>query len=153
MKGFIAAALAVVPRAVEADLQAPLWLGLTCDEEVGALGAGPLADALLAQLNPPAWAVVGEATGMQVVRAHKGVRVLRTTVVGRDAHSSQPGLGASAVMGAARVVTRIEEVADALREGALQDDRFDPPHTTMNVGLVHGGTALNIIPRTCEVTW
>lgn len=153
MKGFIASALALVPHLVQADLQAPVWIGLTYDEEVGCLGAAPLADALLRDPVRPAVGVIGEATEMAVVQAHKGVRVLRTVVSGKAAHSSLPDRGASAIMVAARVVTRVEEVARDLQANGVRADGFDPPTTTMNVGTISGGTALNIIPASCELVW
>jgi acetylornithine deacetylase len=84
------------------------------------------------------------------VRAGKGYCLAEVTLRGREAHSAYPHLGASAVMRAARLVTRVERVAEDLKAHA--HEAFDPPHTTVNVGLIHGGTAKNIIPGECRFT-
>jgi acetylornithine deacetylase len=153
MKGFIASVLAMVPDMVEADLQSPVFIGLTYDEEVGCLGATPVVEALLDEAVRPAWGIVGEATGMAVVRTHKGVSVMRTVVQGKAAHSSDPDHGASAIVAAARIVCCIEDTAARLRAEGMRVDCFDPPYTTMNIGTIAGGTALNIIPDNCELIW
>jgi acetylornithine deacetylase len=84
------------------------------------------------------------------MRAGKGYCLAEVTVTGREAHSAYPGLGTSAVFGAARLVARIEGIAQLLR--SEEHPAFDPTHTTLNVGLIHGGTAKNVIPGECRFT-
>ena len=36
---------------------------------------------------------------------------------------------------------------------ADRDLRFDPPHSTVQATVIHGGTAVNILAREAEVTW
>jgi acetylornithine deacetylase len=146
-KGFIAAALAALEEIDIERLARPLALVLTADEEVGCLGAKRLADAKPFRARH---AVVGEPTSLQPMRAGKGYCIAEVTVRGREGHSAYPHLGASAIMRAARLVTRIETVAEELK--ALPHEAFDPPHTTVNVGLIRGGTAKNIIAGECRFT-
>jgi len=146
-KGFIAAALAAIRQTDLARLRRPVALVLTADEEIGCLGAKRLSDARA--LRPRA-AIVGEPTGLQPVRAGKGYCLAEVTLRGREAHSAYPHLGASAVTRAARLVTRVERISEELKGHA--HEAFDPPHTTVNVGLIHGGTAKNIIPGECRFT-
>ncbi|HUR47945.1 MAG TPA: acetylornithine deacetylase [Acidimicrobiales bacterium] len=153
MKGFIASALAVVPALAGRPLQRPVTLALTYDEEVGCRGAPSLAEALHADGPAPALVITGEPTRMSVVRSHKGIRVLRTTVIGREGHSSRPDQSASAIMAAARIVGFIEDVAAQLVSHGVSVPGFAPRHTTMNVGTISGGTALNIVPRSCDFVW
>lgn len=153
MKGFIASALAAVPDLTARSLRRPVTLALTYDEEVGCLGAPGLADALSADGPPPAVVITGEPTQLSVVRSHKGIRVLRTTVTGREGHSSRPDQTASAVMAAARIVGFIEQLAAELASDGLSVAGFVPRHTTMNVGTIVGGSALNIVPRSCVFVW
>src|SRR5260370_35923441 len=84
------------------------------------------------------------------MRAGKGYCVAEITVRGREAHSAYPQIGASAIFRAARLIGRIEQIAAELK----QDQRagFDPPYTTLNVGLIEGGTAKNIIAGECRFT-
>lgn len=152
MKGFIAVVLAAVPRMLAADLQRPILLAFSHDEEVGTVGAPALVARLLDTQPRPAAVLVGEPTELQVVTAHKGVRSIRTVVEGRDGHSSQPERAANAVAAAARIAAIIDEVAREHRAAAA-DPRFDPPYTTFNLATITGGQAINIVPRRCELTW
>jgi acetylornithine deacetylase len=151
MKGFIASVLAASSTFQAAKLVRPIMVALTHDEEVGCLGAPALATALLDRPAPAA-VITGEPTEMRVVRAHKGIRVMRTTVAGRAAHSSRPDQAASAVSATARIVSFIDELAAALIS-RTRDDEFTPPYTTMNVGTISGGTAVNIVPSDCTMSW
>lgn len=146
-KGFIAAALAALAETDIERLARPLALVLTADEEVGCLGAKRLAETKPLRARA---AVVGEPTSLRPMRAGKGYCLAEVTVRGREGHSAYPHLGASAIMRAARLVNRIEAVAEELKE--LAHEAFDPPHTTLNVGLIRGGTAKNIIAGECRFT-
>jgi acetylornithine deacetylase len=152
MKGFIAVALALAGEAAGAELARPLFLALSYDEEVGAIGAGPLVDELVRSHPRPGVCLVGEPTSMRLVGAHKGVRSFRTVIEGRDGHSSKPQLAANALAGAARLATFIDDLAAEHRHAAA-DPRFDPPYTTFNLATLDSGQAINIVPRHAELTW
>jgi acetylornithine deacetylase len=146
-KGFIAAALNAVAITDLSKLAKPLALIFTADEEVGLLGAKRLAAA-----NPltARYSIVGEPTSLQPIRAGKGYCLAEIVVRGREGHSAYPALGASAIFRAARLTTRIEKLAGELEREQHQD--FDPPFTTVNIGLMRGGTAKNVIPGECRMT-
>ncbi len=146
-KGFIAAALAALLKTDFARIKKPLALVLTADEEIGCLGAKRLAEARALRVRN---AIVGEPTSLQPIRAGKGYCLAELSFRGREAHSAYPALGASAIMRAARLVTRIERIAEELQRDTHK--AFDPPHTTVNVGLIQGGTAKNIIAGACRFT-
>jgi acetylornithine deacetylase len=94
---------------------------------------------------------MGEPTSLHPVLGGKGYALATITVYGKEAHSAFPSEGRSAIYDAARVVTGIERIAQELeREGG--DPSFDPPFTTLNVGLVQGGTAKNIVAGECRLT-
>ncbi|PRY72209.1 acetylornithine deacetylase [Halomonas ventosae] len=153
MKGFIACALAEVPRWVEQALATPIWLAFSYDEEVGCIGAPRMIERLLADHPRPAAVIVGEPTMMHPVVAHKGATNLRTTVTGRAAHSSQVNQGVSAIHVAARLVTRIEDVMAELRAEGRVDEAFNVVHSSLHVGKIAGGTAINIMARECSFEW
>lgn len=146
-KGFIAAALAAVEGVGLARLGRPLALVFTADEEVGCLGAKQLVEARALRAR---YGIVGEPTSLQPMRAGKGYCLAEITVRGREGHSAYPALGASAIFRAARLIARIEQIAEALK--AEEHAAFDPPYTTLNVGLVNGGTAKNILAGQCRFT-
>jgi acetylornithine deacetylase len=146
-KGFIAAALVAIEETDVRRLARPLAFVLTADEEVGCLGAKRLAEAKPFTARA---AVVGEPTSLRPMRAGKGYCLADVTVRGREGHSAYPHLGASAITRAARLVGRIEKIAEELRRDA--HEAFDPPHTTVNVGVIKGGTAKNVIAGRCDFT-
>ena len=152
MKGFIAAVLAQVPAALEAGLQRPLHIAISYDEEIGCFGARPLIDDMLASGEVPAAVIVGEPTEMRLVTGHKGICVYRTEVTGREAHSAETHRAASAIFGAGRLIGYLDDLAESRRRGPPAEG-FVPPYTTVNVGMIEGGTAHNIVPRSCRFTW
>ncbi|MCE9682769.1 acetylornithine deacetylase [Halomonas alkalisoli] len=153
MKGFIACALAEVPNWVRQDLARPIYLAFSYDEEVGCIGAPRMIERLMADHPRPAAVIVGEPTLMQPVVAHKGATNLRTTVTGRASHSSQVDQGVSAIHVAARLVTRIEDVMAELRAEGRIDEAFNVAHSSLHVGKIAGGTAINIMARECTFEW
>ena len=146
-KGFIAAALTAVEQFDLRKLRRPLAVVLTADEEIGCLGAKHLADAGALRAR---YAVVGEPTSLRPMRAGKGYCLAEVVVAGREGHSAYPALGASAIFRAARLISRVEAVAEALK--AHKHEAFAPPYTTINVGVIAGGTAKNIIAGECRFT-
>jgi acetylornithine deacetylase len=153
MKGFIACALAMVPEWVENPPPCPIHFAFSYDEEVGCLAAAPLSAHLNALGISPALVLIGEPTSMRVVDAHKGIRSFETTVSGLEAHSSNTHLGVNAVQIAAELIHKLTSIAARFRELGDDSGRFDPPFTTVHVGVIHGGTARNIIPRECKFLW
>ncbi len=146
-KGFIAAALAAAEGADLSRLSRPLALVFTADEEVGCLGAKRLAQARPIRAR---YSVVGEPTSLRPMRAGKGYCLAELVLRGREGHSAYPALGASAIFRAARLVSRIERIGEELQ--ADSRPLFEPPYTTLNVGLIRGGTAKNIIAGECRFT-
>lgn len=146
-KGFIAAAFTAIEACEMGKLRRPLALVLTADEEVGCLGAKHLAEIRAISAR---YSIVGEPTSLQPVRAGKGYCLAEIIVRGREGHSAYPELGASAIFRAARVVRHLEKIAQALKADGREE--FDPPYTTLNVGLIKGGTAKNIIAGECRLT-
>jgi acetylornithine deacetylase len=153
MKGFIACALAQLPNWVRLELTRPIFLAFSYDEEVGCLGAPRMIERLLADHPRPAAVIVGEPTMMHPVVAHKGATNLRTTVTGRASHSSQVEQGVSAIHVAARLVTRLEDIMGDLRAEGRVDEAFNVVHSSLHVGRIQGGTAINIMARECSFDW
>ena len=153
MKGFIACALAELPEWLKRGLDKPIYLALSYDEEVGCIGAPRMIERLMADHPRPAAVIVGEPTLMQPVVAHKGATNLRTTVTGRASHSSQIDQGVSAIHVAARLVTKIEDVMSELRAEGRVDEAFNVAHSSLHVGKIAGGTAINIMARECTFEW
>jgi len=152
MKGFSAVFLARLSALNLAAMQKPLYLALSYDEEIGCLGIDRMVDDALAHFERPDFAIIGEPTTMQIVRAHKSINVFRTVVTGQAAHSSQPHRGAGAILAAARIIEHLDSIGRERRAQA-GDSGCEPPWTTVQVGRIEGGTAVNILPAHCEFLW
>ncbi len=153
MKGFIALALALVPEMVRRGLAVPVHLAFTHDEETGCFGAPALIRELPQGTTRPVMAIIGEPTSMQVANRQKGCSFFRTRVTGLDGHSSAPERGANAILAATHIIGEIERLAATARRRAKPESGFDPPHTTLSIGTIKGGSAVNIIARDCSFEW
>jgi acetylornithine deacetylase len=149
MKGFIALALAAAPEIKRADPKKPVHLAFTYDEEIGCLGAPSLIDVIRRELPRPALVVVGEPTDMEAVSGHKGIATFHVTVTGREAHSSQTQQGVSANMAAVKLMADLVALSERLEREADPASPFTPKAPTLTIGVIHGGTAHNILAREC----
>lgn len=153
MKSFLAVALAHLPAFLKDGPKIPVHFALSYDEEVGCLGVRPMIDSIIRTLPKPQVVIVGEPSSMKVVNAHKGIQSYHTTVTGLEYHSSQTHLGVSAIQHASELISFLMQLAAEMRERGDPSGRFSPPYTTINIGTIKGGTALNIIPKTCSFLW
>ncbi|HET8997389.1 MAG TPA: acetylornithine deacetylase [Acetobacteraceae bacterium] len=150
MKGFVASCLAAVPDFLARKPVKPLHLFISYNEEVDFQGAIRLIEDLDESGLKPALCVVGEPSGMKPILAHKGKLDVRVKVRGLPGHSSVPAKGVNAVQAAAEAIAWVAAEARRLEKEGPFEDGFDPPHTTIHVGTVQGGSILNIIPEHAE---
>ena len=153
MKGFIAVCLAEVPNFLRAGLTSPIHFAFSCDEEVGCKGVRPLIAHMRDNLPKPRAVIVGEPTSMKVVNAHKSAVTFATEVTGHEAHSSLTHHGVNAILVAGELLSEIGRIREDLIAAGDPTQRFDPPYSTVHVGVIEGGTAKNIIPRRCAFQW
>ena len=153
MKGYVACILAIAPRLHAAKLRTPVHLALSYDEEVGCYGVQGIVQHMQAQGLRPAAALIGEPSRMGVVNGHKGSCGMLTRVEGLSCHSSRTDLGVNAVFYATDLIGMIRRRAEALAAAPDSVGVFDPPYTTVSVGVVRGGTARNAIPGDCRIEW
>ncbi len=151
MKGFVACALRAMVMAARQPLKVPLHLALSYDEEVGCLGVRSLVG-MLAEMPVKPWlCLVGEPTGMQVATGHKGKLAARATCCGREGHSALAPLALNALHLGCDFVGVLRDEQDRLAREGARDTDYDIPYTTVHVGKMSGGVALNIVPNRCEI--
>jgi acetylornithine deacetylase len=150
MKSFIAVVLALLPKITKQNLRVPIHLAFSYDEEVGCRGARRLVSAIGHRPDRPRLCVVGEPTMMQPVTGHKGKRSFRCQVHGFECHSALTHLGVNAIEAAAEMVAELKAMARRKRDFGPFDPDYTPPYTTIQTGVIHGGTALNIVPKECS---
>ncbi|MCK9515209.1 MAG: acetylornithine deacetylase [Ottowia sp.] len=150
MKGYIGAALSLLPDMLAAGLRKPIHFALSYDEEVGCLGAPVMLADLVERGVRPDGCIVGEPSSMRPIMAHKGVHIWRCKVHGRAAHSSLAPQGVNAIEYAARIIAHIRAEADAMQAAGPADPAFDVPFSTAQVCLIQGGIAVNTVPAFCQ---
>lgn len=152
MKGFLALALAAVPLALTAGVKRPLQIAISYDEEVGCTGAPPMIARMVEVLPRASAVVVGEPSRMRLVNGHKGGTGFAVHVKGFEVHSSLLPTGVSAIMEAARLVGWVNDRNSEIMAEEPSDMAalFHPPHTTLHVGRIEGGTAHNITAADCR---
>lgn len=145
VKAYLACLLAVVSHSDSREFRNGLRIVLTADEEIGCVGAARL---VTAGVLRPRRVVIGEPTQLHPARAGKGYCLAEIVVHGREAHSAHPEQGVSAIFRAARLITALEEFSQRL--ASEQNGFFHPAFTTLNVGIIEGGTAKNVVPGSCR---
>jgi acetylornithine deacetylase len=124
---------------------------LTRDEEIGTRGARAFAESYDAGAALPRSAIIGEPTGLEVVRSHKGHLGLELLVSGRSAHSGYPHLGINAIELAGRAIAALGDLTRALADERSEHSALFPevPFVPLNIGTIHGGAATNVVPDRC----
>ena len=150
MKGYLASVLAAVPVFLASPLKRPVHLAFSYDEEVGCLGVRGLLEVLPQRIPAPALCLIGEPTELKPVLGHKGKLAMRCHVRGAACHSAYAPYGVNAIEQAARLIGRLGDIGATLARPSLHDKRFDPAFSTVQVGVIQGGTALNIVPADCR---
>ncbi|MBX8476637.1 acetylornithine deacetylase [Pseudomonas cichorii] len=151
MKGFIALAIDAMLDAADMTLSRPLQLALSHDEEIGCVGVRRLLDVLhLAPLRP-FLCVVGEPTLMQFAIGHKGKSSYRTYCRGQEAHSSLAPRAVNAIHLASDFIAELRKSQTLVEQQGARDEGYDIPYSTVHIGRIDGGKALNIVPNLCTL--
>ncbi len=153
MKGFLACAVITMLKASKIELKRALHLCISYDEEIGCIGVRGILDQLASTILSPIMCVIGEPTMMQLALAHKGKTVFRAQCCGEEGHSALAPNYVNAIHVASKLVESLQNVQQYLREQGQQDTGYDIPYTTVHVGKIAGGTALNIVPNACVVDY
>jgi acetylornithine deacetylase len=155
MKGPDACMMAAAARFKLADLQRPVYIVLTADEEIGYGGAtSVVARSELFQEMKSGRGIIGEPTMLDVVHGHKGAIGFIATATGRAAHSST-GRGVNANLAIIPLLVELKKIHDELRtDPRWHNAEFDPPYVGFNIGVNDGNTAVNITaPRSVATAY
>ncbi len=147
MKGFFAAALHAIARFEPGQLRQPITLLGTADEESTMDGARALAEK---GERLGRYAIIGEPTGLQPIRKHKGVFYVQVVVGGKAGHASNPALGVNAIEGLQRVLAALQSWRDTIGQ-RHRDEDFEVPGPTLNFGRISGGDSPNRICDECTL--
>ena len=153
MKGFCASAIRIMCEASKKKLNTPLHLALSFDEEIGCIGVRSLIEMLKTSPVKPKMCIVGEPTLLAVASGHKGKIALQTTCKGIEGHSALAPLALNALHLGTDFVNIVREVQKEIINKGNEDNDYDVPYTTLHVGKMNGGVALNIVPNICTIDW
>lgn len=153
MKGFLACVLGAVPQFKAADLAKPIHIAFSYDEETGGYGMPVLLQHMAGKAFRPAVVIVGEPTEMKIITGHKGGYEMRTEVSGFEVHSCDPFKGVNAISAAMKLISKIEEIGARFAANPYPGSPYDPPFTTLNVGIIEGGAARNATAGWCNFDW
>ena len=153
MKGFLACVLGAVPSFKALDLERPIHIAFSFDEETGGFGMPVLLEDMAGKPFRPAVIVVGEPTEMKIVSGHKGGYEMRTEITGAEVHSCDPLKGVSAISYAVRLISKIEDMGREFAAAPYPGSPYDPPYATFNVGTIEGGAARNATAGWCSFDW
>jgi len=147
MKSFLALAIEAAGSFKDSDLERPLTILATADEESTMNGAK-----LIAQRDQRLgrYCVIGEPTKLIPVHQHKGMFMEAIRLVGQSGHSSDPRLGKNALEGMHAVMHGLVDFRTELEE-LHNNPTFDVPTPTLNLGHIHGGDNPNRICGQCEL--
>ena len=151
MKGFIASAISAAIDASKRDLKTPLHLAFSYDEEIGCVGVHSMIDMLADAPVRPAMCIIGEPTSLSVAVGHKGKTAMRATCIGREGHSALAPFAMNALHLGCDLASEIRDMQSDLAKNGERDSDYDVPYTTLHVGKINGGVALNIVPNLCVV--
>ena len=151
MKSFVACALNVASKASSMNLKTPLHFSFSYDEEIGCVGVRSLIEMLKNSPINPLFCIVGEPTSMQVMSGHKGKVNASVLIKGKEAHSALTTKGLNSIYLASEFIQGIQSIQTNLINNSTHDNDFEVPYTTLQVGKIEGGVAVNIVPSSSSL--
>jgi len=146
MKSFIACALHTAIKGSSMTLTTPLHFAFSYDEEIGCVGVRSLIDMLKTAPFKPLFCIVGEPTSMQVAAGHKGKLNASVKIKGKEAHSALAPNGLNSIYLATNLINEIQNIQSNIINNSQHDEDYEVPYTTLQVGKIEGGVAVNIVP-------
>ena len=148
MKGGIAAMLEAISNINLNKLKYGMKLYFTYDEENNFSG---IYDILASREKFPNIMIFGEPTNNKILNGSKGLLEYEVYFKGVKAHSSNPEKGKSAILNAVKFLSELEKFYEKEIK-IFVNKNYEIPYTTMNIGLIQGGSAKNSIPDNCYAT-
>jgi len=147
MKSGIAAILNAISELDLKRLKKGIKLYFTYDEEIGFSG---VYDIVRSNEEFPKVMLFGEPTNNEILVGSKGLLEYELNFKGVKSHSSNPEKGKSANMNAVKFLIELDEFyKQNIR--CYEDKNYEIPYTTMNVGIIKGGSAINSVAANCSV--
>lgn len=147
MKGGVAAMLDAVSQIDFSKLKYGIKLYFTYDEEIGFSGINELVNM---KCKFPELMIFGEPTNNAILVGSKGLLEYDINFIGKKVHSSTPEKGISANINAVKFLGELTQFYEENIK-PFKEESYEVPYTTMNIGIINGGSAVNSIPANCNV--
>lgn len=147
MKAGIAAMLTAISQLDFKGFRKGIKIYLTYDEEIGFSG---IKDVIEYEKIFPDTIIVGEPTNNEIIVGSKGLMEYEILFRGIKTHSSTPEKGKNAIMSSISFINELNEFYEKEIRNELNNN-FEIPYTTMNIGKIQGGSAINSVPDLCKV--
>jgi len=147
MKGGIAAFIDALDQVNIDKLKKGIMIIITYDEEIGFKGIKFIKD----RKDIPNNIIIGEPTNLDVIAFAKGCMEYKATIHGKSVHSSLMPKGDNAILKTFSFIKELNKLFKKLKKD--ENNKFDIPFTTMNIAIINGGNAINIVPDKCELTF
>lgn len=148
MKGGIAAMMDAISKINLDKIKKGIKLYFTYDEEIF---FGGIHDIIKINEKFPQIMIFGEPTNNQILVGSKGILEYEFEFFGIKAHSSNPEKGKSANMNAVKFLSELDSFYIENIKSFI-DKNYEIPYTTMNVGIINGGSANNSVSAKCKVS-
>lgn len=146
MKSGIAAIISAISQIDFSKSNKGIKLYFTYDEEVGFSG---IKDVIKYEIKFPEKIIIGEPTNNEIIVGSKGLMEYKISFKGIKTHSSTPEKGKNAIMSSISFINELNIFYES-KIKILLDSNFEIPYTTMNIGKINGGSAINSVPDSCE---
>ncbi|MBP3631178.1 MAG: M20/M25/M40 family metallo-hydrolase [Clostridia bacterium] len=121
----------------------PIIFVLTNDEETVMYGINRVVEFMKQNNISLKFAIIGEPSSCNFATSNMGFYEIETIVKGKACHSSNPQFGINSIYIMSKLITYIESLSkEYLSLG-----------TTINVGIINGGTMCNIVAEKCSIRW
>lgn len=146
MKGGIAAFLKACSELSKEKLKRGIMLLFTFDEEINFNGIKLLVNE---KVKFPEYLILPEPTDLKPVIATKGCLEMKVNFIGKSTHSSTPDKGRNAIIDACSFINKLLDFSEELKQE--KNTIFSVPYTTINIGKINGGDAINKVPDLCSI--
>lgn len=146
MKSGIAAIISAISQIDFSKSNKGIKLYFTYDEEVGFSG---IKDVIKYEIKFPEKIIIGEPTNNEIIVGSKGLMEYKISFKGIKTHSSTPEKGKNAIMSSISFINELNTFYES-KIKILLDSNFEIPYTTINIGKINGGSAINSVPDSCE---
>ena len=145
MKGGIAAFLSALSDIDLKKLKYGIKVIITYDEEIAFTG---IKEVIKDDIKIPEYVIVGEPTDNKAMTGCKGLFAIKVFTNGIKVHSSTPHKGKSANLNMIKLLNELDMFYNENIKGEINKE-YEVPYTTMNIGLLNGGSAINSVASQC----